>query len=281
MSLPSQPRAVITGGASGLGRTLCLQLAQRSARILIADIHQERADATAGEVRAAGGTAQVFIGDVSDPKQVEAMINTAVQAWGGIDLLVNNAGVAGAGAVGEVSLEDWHWIVGINMWGVIHGCHYAVPIMRSQGSGHILNVASSAGIANLPEMASYNVSKAAVISLSETLHTELMHHGIHVSALCPTFFPTNLLESFRSPDERQRKFAETMFKRATMSCDTVATAALKGVEQNEPHIIPQKDGKLLWAVKRLSPSFYLRKVAKGYRAKVVDKRPSTTPSGTA
>ncbi len=265
MKFTSQPRTVITGGGSGLGRAIALQLAPLGARILIADLHAERADETAHDIEKAGGKAVTVTCDVADAAQVDALSARMDKEWLGTDILVNNAGVACAGGVGELPLEDWKWILGINMWGVVHGCHSFAPGMKARRSGYILNVASSAGIASLPEMGAYNVSKAAVISLSETLHAELNPHNVHVSALCPTFFKTNLLESFRSPDERQRKFAHLMFERSTMTADQVAREALEGLSQNRLMVIPQKDGKALWRVKRFSPALYFRGVIAGYR----------------
>ena len=112
---------------------------------------------------------------------------------------MNNAGVAAGGLVGEQSLDDWKWIVDINLWGVIHGCHVFAPRFRAQRSGYILNVASAAGFVSLPEMASYNVTKAGVIALSETLCGELSPCGVRVSVTCPSFFKTNLMDVLRSP----------------------------------------------------------------------------------
>src|SRR6185312_10510780 len=113
-------------------------------------------------------------------------------------LVINNAGVAVGGRVGEVALDDWRWIMGVNLWGVIHGCHVFATQLRAQGSGHILNVASAAGLLAPPGMAPYNVTKAAVVALSETLRGELRDAGVGVTVLCPTFFRTNIAASSRA-----------------------------------------------------------------------------------
>ena len=168
MSLVDAPRAVVTGAGSGLGRAFCHELRKRGARLICADIDEAAAQKTAAEV---GGTAVRC--DVAKIEDVEALAAAADRALGGVDLVINNAGVAVAGHVGDVSLDDWRWIMGVNLWGVIYGCHVFAPRLRKQGRGHILNVASAAGLLAPPGMAPYNVTKAAVVALSETLCAEL------------------------------------------------------------------------------------------------------------
>ena len=257
--LDNAPRALITGGGSGLGRALALRLARRNARLLIADIHLERAEETVALARQRGARAEAIRCDVSKLEDLEAAARKIDELYGGIDLLVNNAGVAVAGPVGDLPIEDWDWILRTNLWGPIYGCHVFVPRMKAQRSGYILNVASSAGFASLPEMGAYNVTKAGVIALSETLDAELAPYGIKVSVLCPTFFKTNLLETLRATTDEQRASAQAMFDRASMTADEVAEAALRGLERGELIIIPQLDGKLVWRAKRFGPELY-RKV---------------------
>lgn len=258
MKLPKAPRAVITGGGSGLGRALALRLADRRGRILVLDVNMDRAEETAELVRNRGAEAKALRCDVARLEDVEKAAEVADDLFGGIDLLVNNAGVAVAGPVGDLGIEDWDWIMRINLWGVIHGCHVFIPKMKAQRSGFILNVASSAGFASLPEMAPYNVTKAGVISLSETLDAELAGFGIGVGVLCPTFFKTNLLENLRAVREDQRITAEAMFAKATMTAEQVADAALRGLERGELVIIPQADGTVVFRAKRLAPALYRR-----------------------
>lgn len=255
MKLPESPRAVVTGAASGLGRAISLELARRGGRVLVADVNRQGAEESADLVVQAGGKAEVLVTDVTRPEDLVAAADAADRAWGGTDLLVNNAGVAAAGTMGDIPLSDWEWALKINLWGVIHGCHAFVPRMKARG-GWILNVASAAGIASLPEMGPYNVSKAAVIALTETLTSELAPQGIHVSALCPTFFPTNLMQSFRSSSDRQRRLAEAMFQRSMMTADQVARAGIRGLERGKLVIVPQIDGRFMWWVKRLAYGMY-------------------------
>lgn len=271
MRLPERPSVVITGGASGLGRAFALVLAKRRARVLLGDLNLEGAEETARLVREAGGEAHAVRCDVTKADDLVMLADVADDLFGGTDLLINNAGVAATGAIGEVSLEDWDWILRINLWGVVHGCHAFVPRMKKVSKGAIINVASSAGIASLPEMGPYNVSKAAVISLSETLFGETARHGISVSVLCPTFFQTNLLDTMRAADPKQRKTAQNAFKYALMNAEEVATASLKGLEKGELIVIPQVDGALLWRIKRAMPQALYGVLRRAHRLRLFEK----------
>lgn len=256
--LPERPRAVVTGAASGLGRAIAVALAERGGRVIVADVHAERAAETAALVARAGGVAEVVACDVRDPAALVRCADAAERLWGGTDVLVNNAGVAVAGPIGELPLDDWKWIVEINLWGVIHGCHVFAPRMKKAGGGWILNVASSAAFGALPEMAPYNVTKAGVLALSETLYGELDKDGIRVACLCPTFFKTNLLETARTASAKARRLAEKMFEKSKVTAEQVAHAGLDGLERGELVIIPQLDGRFLWALKRYAPGAYHR-----------------------
>lgn len=271
MKLPKSPRAVVTGGGSGLGRAISLSVASRGGRIVVGDLNLEGAEETARLVRAQGGEAVAIRADVTKVEDMEAMADEASRAFGGTDLLVNNAGVAVAGLIGEIPLEDWDWIFRINLMGVVHGCHVFAPAFKAQKSGFILNVASSAGIATLPEMAPYNASKAAVIALSETLYSELGAHGIAVSALCPTFFKTNLLDTMRASDPSHAKKAQAFFDRSKITAEEVAEIALDGLERGAPIIIPQLDGSFVHRLKRLSPSLYLKLLRFGQARGLTEK----------
>jgi len=171
---------------------------------------------------------------------------------------VNNAGVAAAGAVGQTPLEDWRWIVGINLWGVIHGCHVFAPRLAAQGGGAILNIASMAGIVCAPLMGSYNVTKAGVIALSETLAAELRDHGVRVTVLCPAFFRTNLLETARSATAELAALGRTAFAHSTMSADEVAATALRAVARGRLYCLPMGAGRIVWRFKRALPERYAR-----------------------
>jgi NAD(P)-dependent dehydrogenase (short-subunit alcohol dehydrogenase family) len=260
MSIPPRPRAVVTGGAGGLGRAFCLALAERGARVLVADIDIDGAEQTAGEVSQRGGSGHPIACDVSSPESVGSLVAAADKKLGGVDLLVNNAGVAVAGAVGDVTLRDWEWITGINYWGVIYGCHWFLPRLRAQGSGHVLNVASAAGLLSAPEMGPYNMTKAAVVALSETMAGELAGSGVGVTVLCPTFFQTNIMKSSRRSalrEDLEGVVAERMAASA-IQADGVAGFALRACDRGDLYAVPMSDGKWAWRMKRLAPERYYR-----------------------
>ncbi len=268
--LPPGARVFITGAGSGLGRELALALIPKRPRLLLSDVNLDAAQATAELLAEQGVRAEVMRCDVAvedDIAQANAQMN---ERYDGTDLLINNAGVAVAGLTGTLPMEDWQWAMGINLWGVIYGCHHFVPGMKAQGRGWILNVASSAGFAALPEMGPYNVSKAGVIALSETLSVELAPHQIKVSALCPTFFKTNLLDTLRG-ELSQRERAERMFARSKMTAAQVAQAGLRGLLAGETIIIPQADGKWLWRAKRMVPEQLRAQLSRAYRNGMFDK----------
>ncbi|HLM48059.1 MAG TPA: SDR family NAD(P)-dependent oxidoreductase, partial [Myxococcaceae bacterium] len=260
MSLPERPRAVVTGAGSGLGRALCLELARRQARVVVSDVNEGSARETARLVEEAGGEARVVPCDVTKPEQVDALARESEAALGGVDLVVNNAGVGCAGEVGKMSLADWKHVLDVNLWGVIHGCHSFVPLLRKQGSGHILNIASAAGLISSPYMAAYNVSKSAVVSLSETLLAELKPAGIGVTVACPTFFRTNIAASSRVSEgddgQRLKKLASKLVEGSTVAPEVVAQALLRAVEDDDLYVVPMADGRWAGPVKRLAPAAF-------------------------
>ncbi len=255
MTLPARPRALVTGAGSGLGRAICLQLAKRGARVLAADVNLEGAQQTVAMM--SGADAHAIRADVTKPDEVKALGDEMQSRFGGIDLLVNNAGVAVGGKMGETSLEDWRWIVDINLWGVIYGCHYFVPLMRKQGHGAILNVASAAGLLTAPMMSAYNVTKAGVVALSETLYAELKDANIHVTVLCPTFFKTGIANNARGNDPNMTQFVNKLMDRAKVQADDVARIALASIDEKQLYSLPHDDGRWFWRLKRAAPQrFY-------------------------
>jgi NAD(P)-dependent dehydrogenase (short-subunit alcohol dehydrogenase family) len=256
MPLPERPRAVITGAAGGLGRALALEIGSRGGRVLVADIDDEGARETVNLVSATGGEAFAARCDVSRSAEVEALAALADERMGGADLIINNAGVAVSGKVGDIPLADWEWIMGINLWGVIYGCHTFIPRFRKQGSGHILNVASVAGLMANPEMGPYNVTKSGVVALSETLSNEVKADHISVTVLCPTFFKTRILHRGRSHGPLDVKRVDRLMERASVQADGVAKAAIDAVARGDLYALPHRDGRWLWRLKRTAPGFF-------------------------
>jgi len=254
-------KVVITGAASGLGRELSLALARKGCRIGIVDINLEGAEETLRMVESAGGSGEVYELDVRVVKDWEAMADHFFSSWGGVDVLVNNAGVVSLGHVGDIPIEDWEWIFSINFWGMLYGCHTFIPRMKEQGGGHIVNVASAGGLISLPELGPYNTTKAAVVSLSETLRSELASSKIGVTVVCPVFFKTNLFDNMRYTDEFQFEFSHATFEHARMAADEVAQAVVRAVERRQLYVVPQVPGKLFWLIKRMNPGLFYGSLA--------------------
>jgi NAD(P)-dependent dehydrogenase (short-subunit alcohol dehydrogenase family) len=259
--IAKQPAAVVTGGGSGLGRAFCVELARRGGKVVVADLNLAGAEETAQLVQRAGGQAHAVHCDVTQIDQIESVARVAEEHFGAVDVVINNAGVAVGGLVGDVTLEDWRWIVSINLWGVIHGCHVFAPKFRARGRGAIINVASAAGLISTPEMGPYNVTKAAVVALSETMHVELAPHGVSVTVLCPTFFRTNIANAARGAagDIDQRKAViHKLMDRSKLQANDVARAALEGADRGDLYVVPMQDGQWGWRLKRLSPERFYR-----------------------
>ena len=193
--------AVVTGGASGIGRAMAERFAAEGMKIVIADVEAAALVRAVAEMKASGADAIGVRTDVSKAAEVEALAQAAVDAFGAVHVLCNNAGVGAGGPSWEVSLADWEWVLGVNLWGVIHGVRTFVPLMLRQGEeAHIVNTASMAGLMSGVSGAAYNVSKHGVVTLSETLYAELAMRGgkVSVSVLCPGFVNTRIIESGRN-----------------------------------------------------------------------------------
>jgi NAD(P)-dependent dehydrogenase (short-subunit alcohol dehydrogenase family) len=249
-------RAVVTGAASGLGRALALILARKGWKIGITDINEAGSRETLELVKKAGGSGEVFPVDVSKPESVKAMADHFFSAWKGVDLLVNNAGIAISGLVGEIPLANWEKIMGINFWGMLYGCHEFIPRMKQQGGGHILNIASAAGLFSMTNMSPYNATKAAVISLSETLMPEVAPFNIGITVACPMFFNTNLVKNMAHTDPVETEFANAAFEFSRITSEEVAARIIRAVEKGRLYAIPMLSGKVSWFYKRLSPSLF-------------------------
>lgn len=255
-------RAIVTGAASGLGRAICTRLARDGWEIAICDVDAPGSRETLDLVRAAGGTGRVEPLDVTDVAAWEALRARLRAEWEHLDLLVNNAGVAVSGDVGRCPLDDWRWIVDVNLWNVVHGCHVFVDWLAANPRGsHVINTASLAAIGSFPGMAAYNLTKAAVVSFSETLHSEWRRHGIGVTVLCPSFFPTRLLDNARFASAADRRIAHGEFARSALTAEAVADAAVRAVASKQLYVVQPAKGRLIWWIKRLSPRIFFRIIA--------------------
>ena len=214
--------AVITGGASGIGRAVAERAAAEGMKIVLGDIEEGSLARAVDDLAAAGAEAVGVRTDVADRASVEALRDRALDRFGAVHLVHNNAGIGLGGPIWEVTEEDWRWILGVNLWGVIHGVATFAPLLIEQGEGHIVNTASIAGLIVAPFLGPYNATKQAVVAISETLYKDLQAVGapVGVSVLCPGFVQTRIAESDRNrPDWAPDR-------------DTMGAAEVQGVVQN-------------------------------------------------
>lgn len=251
--------AVVTGAGSGIGAAFAVELARRGGRVVCSDVDEVAAQRTAETIADQGGTAIALRCDVARFEDVSALATDA-QEWfeAAPTLVINNAGVgAGGSAIGDFSLDDWSWVLGINLWGPIHGCHVFTPLLRAAGYGGIINVASAAAFGAAPNMAAYNVSKAGVLSLSETLAAELSGSGVNVTVLCPTFVKTNIVETGRITAQSS-ELANTLMRWTGYSAARVARMCLDTHDRGGLYCMPQFDARIGWGIKRFAPAIYTR-----------------------
>ncbi|APA96368.1 SDR family NAD(P)-dependent oxidoreductase [Nocardia seriolae] len=273
-------RAVVTGAGSGIGRAFALELAARGGEVVCADIDKDRADETVRLIEQRyGRRAHAFFCDVSRREDVESLAMHAELLFGGAPtLVINNAGVGiGGKPVGDIGFRDWEWALGINLWGVVYGCEVFAPQLRAAGRGGIINVASAAGFAAAPGMAAYNVSKAAVVSLSETMAAELAGSGLAVTALCPTFVKTNVVADGRISSGSSR-LAAGLMKVSGFSPERVARTTLDAHDRGALYVLPQLDARVVWHLKRHFPALYTQ--ALGVLNRVLPQEDSATPDKT-
>jgi NAD(P)-dependent dehydrogenase (short-subunit alcohol dehydrogenase family) len=261
---PRSPRRVlVTGAASGLGLSLVRALVARGDHVLATDVQPDRPD-----VLPPG--ADYLPLDVRSDEAWAAALAHVRDTWGGLDLLVNNAGVAAGGRIDVASMDEWRWIVDINLLGVVRGCRTFTPLFKEQRGGHIVNTASLAGLVHAPGMSAYNTVKAGVVALSETLSHELAPHGLTVSVVCPSFFRTNLGASFQGADTEMEDAGKKMVSGSKRSADEVAATVLRGIDAGKDIILTDRDGQIAWRAKRFARPVYTavmkraaRRVARG------------------
>ncbi|PRB80485.1 SDR family oxidoreductase [Pseudomonas sp. MYb185] len=246
-------RVVVTGAGSGLGRELALRYAQEGARLALADIQEEGLGETLRLVEAAGGSGFTRRCDVRDYSQLAALAQSCEETMHGVDVLINNAGVASGGWFEDLSLEDWDWQISINLMGVVKGCKAFMPLLLSQEGGRIINIASMAALMQAPGMSNYNVAKAGVLALSESLLCELQPKGVQVHVVCPSFFQTNLLNSYRGPDNASKEDIAKLLEGSPISAADIADTIYRESQAGHFMILPHDKGREAWAIKQANP----------------------------
>ena len=258
----------VTGAASGIGKASAVAFARRGADLALADIDAEGLERVRKELVNHGIKVYAQAVDVSDASQVEDFCENVYREWGRVDVLVNNAGVSVGGRFQDITLQDWEWIMGVNLRGVINGCRSFYPRMVGQGGGHIVNVASGLALAPLPGSVPYCTTKYGVVGFSETLRAEAALHGVGVTVVCPGFILTNIFRSSRQRtlvpgDTHEASVArtESLLARRRYDAERVAEKVVEAVEKNRG-VVP-----ICWEVRlgdifhRLNRGLYAKALA--------------------
>ena len=249
--------AVVTGAASGIGLGLARRFAAEGMKVVLGDVEKGALETAVSELQASGAEVEGVVTDVTDPAQVQALADAAMSRFGAVHVVCSNAGVGGGGLSWEVPLTTWEWVIGVNLWGVIHGVRTFAPLLIGQPEGHIVNTASVAGLVAAPFMGPYNASKHAVVGLSETLHHELamMAPHVKVSVLCPGWVNTNIADSGRNrpvhlqSDESVDGAGSEMlrqFLEQGMSPDVVAGKVFEAIRAEQFWILTHDDEADFW-----------------------------------
>lgn len=247
--------AIVTGAASGIGKEISRALVARGATVVMADIDTDKLAESGRELGA--DKTETHVVDVTDAQGVESLVKDTAARHGRIDFIFNNAGIAIFGNARDMTLDDWNRLVDINIRGVIHGVAAAYPIMIAQGHGHIVNTASAAGLAPTPTAVGYGMTKHAVVGLSTSLRVEASMYGVKVSAVCPGFIETPIVQNAKMINiDREQALRE--FPLRLHSAEELAKAIVRGVERDQPIIVYTAFAHVTWWLYRLAPRFLLR-----------------------
>lgn len=247
--------AVVTGAASGIGRGLCIVLAEMGAHVAAVDVDGEGLDALAAHLSSSRGRVTTHVVDVSDADAVAALADEVVAEHGAVHLLVNNAGITIDGTFEQQSLDDWKRVVGVNLWGVVHGCQAFLPHLRNADQGHIVNVSSLFGIMGVARQSSYCATKYAVRGLSESLWEELRGSSVGLTVVHPGGVATNIVRSGTFYDGVDKARIVRMFDRMAMTPDRAARLIVRAVQRDQRRLIITPEAVLGDLVKRVSPVF--------------------------
>jgi NAD(P)-dependent dehydrogenase (short-subunit alcohol dehydrogenase family) len=250
--------ALVTGAGSGIGRATATAFARRGANLVLCDLNEAALAETSEAIRQLGRSVQSHTVDVADPDAMCTFADTVHEQLEAVDILMNNAGVGLGGGALHTSLEDWDWIIGINLRGVIHGCHYFLPAMVKRGrGGHVVNVSSMAGYFATEALTAYCTTKFGVLGFSEALREEVAPHGIGVTAICPGIIntPITATSPYRGPDAapETRQYAVEMYQRRNYTADRVAAGVLKAIHRNRAVAPISPEAWAAYYLKRFAP----------------------------
>lgn len=268
--------ALITGAAGGIGRATALCLARRGVHILAVDIDPDGLKRLEGDVIERGVSCRTYRVDVSDWKAVDGLGREIEQAGIEIDILINNAGVLAGGFLSDMRLESWQWVVGINLWGPIHFVQRFLPGMIGRGRGHVVNVASAAGIIGFPTIGAYSTTKFALVGLSQAMRAELARNGIGVTAVCPGIVKTGIVEAAKL-DGIEAAAPAALASRG-LPPEKVAAQIVRAIQRNTPRIFPTASSKFGYVMTRISPGL-VRWALTRAAGRVAAWRKTLDPSG--
>lgn len=249
--------AIVTGGASGIGKSISNYLARQGAKVVIADRNFEMAKETESFIVTNKGYAKAVRVDVANSEEVKSLIENTVKEYGQIDYLFNNAGVSVNGEFQDVSFDYWKRVMDVNFWGVVYGCYYVYPVMMKQGYGHIINTASLAGLIPGGLLTAYTASKHAVVGFTLSLRAEAKLYNIKVSTLCPGYFKTNIQDT--TPVVSEYMNTEKNKKMGTdlklLTVDDCINQIMRGVIKNKGIIVSPNRHRVYWWLHRITPEF--------------------------
>jgi NAD(P)-dependent dehydrogenase (short-subunit alcohol dehydrogenase family) len=246
-------RVLVTGAASGLGAALVSAFAERGDRVLATDLSAALGAMTPQRADKSVVRRALDVRSEEDWERARAWVEAE---WGGLDVLVNNAGVAGGGRIELCSVEDWQWLFDINLFGVVRGTRAFTPMLKAQGSGRIVNTASLAGLVHPPGMGSYNAVKAAVVAFSETTAHELAPFGVGCTAVCPSYFRTNLMTSLRGEDTDLAEHMVRLVEQSSITAEEIAAAVLEGIDRGDELVVPDEPARAAYALKLTDRTAY-------------------------
>jgi NAD(P)-dependent dehydrogenase (short-subunit alcohol dehydrogenase family) len=242
-------RCLVTGGSSGLGEALVRALREGGHQVLVCDLNEPTPAVEPVETH--------FLRlDVRSDDDWAAALAWVEERWGSLDLLVNNAGVAGGGRVDVATMDEWQWITEINLFGVVRGTRTFVPMFKAQRSGRIVNVASLAGLVHPAGMGSYNAVKAGVVAFTETIGHELASYGVHAHVVCPSYFRTNLMASAQGADTALVGVVAGLVESSPVTADEIAAAVLAGIDAGDEVILPDDAARRAWGLKQHDRASY-------------------------
>jgi len=244
--------AIVTGAGSGIGKALSTELARRGAVVYMTDVNRDTVTAAAYEITRSGGKTTSAVVDVTDADAVKGIVDKAYAEHARIDYIFNNAGIAVMAELRDMTLEDWSRLIDINVRGVVHGVHAAYPIMIEQGHGHIVNIASAAGLAPVPMLGAYCATKHAVVGLTQTLRAEAKAFGVRASVVCPAVIGTPIMTDSKYVNTDRDQLLK-LSVRPPFPVDEAAKRILAGAARNRDVINVTPDSVVGWRIRRFFP----------------------------